>query len=134
MKRTLFGILALSLLPSLAFAQPLEWSGVQAVGGLKVGTPYKQFGQWYLPIRADVSGLAGGKTLNSGLVCGSTNVRLDHGHLLLTMNTALAGSFSSGSAKCAPVDLSQIKPGNYDVVYRSPSEPDQALGQIQITP
>lgn len=133
MKRTLFTLVALSLLPVAAVAKPLEWSGVQAVGGVRIGTPYAKSGQWYLPVEADVSGLKGGTVVNSGLGCAVT-ARPDGGTLLVTVDAKLAGSLARSSAKCEPVKLGHIKAGGYDVVYRSPSEPDQALGRIDIAP
>ncbi|MEX2130640.1 MAG: hypothetical protein WD772_04075 [Pseudohongiellaceae bacterium] len=36
--------------------QPLDWSFIQAVGGIRLGEPYNQNGLVFVPIVADVSG------------------------------------------------------------------------------
>lgn len=128
MKVALIALAAL-MIPAAASAKSLEWSDVQHNGGMTIGTPYLQAGKWFLPVEANV-----GK-FDSGLVCGNPDVRQDHGQVQLTLHTALAGFFaSSTTGKCAPIALGNLKPGSYYVVYRSPSEPDQSLGPIDIKP
>jgi hypothetical protein len=122
-------LFAALLVPAAASAKSLEWSDVQHNGGMTIGTPYAESGQWFLPVEADI-----GK-LNSAWVCDGIKAHQDHDRVQLTLNTAVAGLFtSSKTGKCAPIALGRIKPGSYYVVYRSPSEPDQSLGQIDIKP
>ena len=124
-----FIALILLAVPGAVSAKSLEWSDVQHNGGLTIGTPYLKAGQWYLPVDADI-----GK-LNSAWVCDGFKTRQARSTLQLTLNTAVSGLFTAAkSSKCAPIALGNLKPGSYYVVYRSPSEPDQSLGQIDLRP
>jgi hypothetical protein len=125
-----------SLLSLPAAAEQQAWSFVQAVGGIEIGTPFKDEKGWTLPVRADVSGLqtitSKPTTLNSGLSCQSVEASIKDHSIYLKILTSLAGR--GRSSQCPPTLLGQITAGKYAVFYRGPNEPAVAIGNLTIEP
>lgn len=123
----------------LLLALPLQarirsWSFVQQSGGLRIGQPYRQFTNWYLPISANVSGLEAITTppsqLNSGLNCQEVMADIDEQAIYL----AIVTEEGKGDARCPPAKLRDIAPGHYRVYYQYDEAKPRALGEITITP
>lgn len=127
--------LALPLLLLLALplqAQIRSWSFVQQSGGLRIGQPYRQFTNWYLPVSANVSGVERITTapsqLNSGLACHEVVTDIDQQAIYL----AIATEVGQGDARCPPAKLRDIAPGRYQVYYQYDEEQPKPLGEITI--
>jgi hypothetical protein len=127
---------AFSLLLLLALPLQAEiraWSFVQQSGGLRIGQPYRQFTSWYLPIRANVSGIEAISTqpsqLNSGLTCKEVMTDIDKQAIYL----AIATEVGKGDARCPPAKLRDIAPGRYRVYYQYDESRPKPLGDITIT-
>lgn len=116
------------------FAQEQKWEFVQSVGGLSVGYPSLDSGNWYLPVQANVSGLENitreSTTLNSGTACKEVKAEVDGERIYLTLITSVGGT--DKDARCPSVFLGQIAAGKYNVYYRGPAEPPIWLAEIYI--
>ena len=128
---------ALPLLLLLALplqAQIRSWSFVQQSGGLRIGQPYRQFTNWYLPVSANVSGLEAITTeprqRNSGLSCKEVMTDIDKQAIYL----AIATGEKKGDVRCPPAKLRGIAPGRYRVYYQYDEAKPRALGEITIPP
>lgn len=115
-------------------AETRDWSFVQTIGGLKVGTPYKSKGVWLLPIQSDVSGLQTvtikPTALNSVLSCKRTNAKIKNNSIYLTIVTGLASR--EHNSLCPPAILGNIPVGKYLVFYGSPAESPVSLGIVTV--
>ena len=127
---------ALPLLLLLALplqAQIRSWSFVQQSGGLRIGQPYRQFTNWYLPVSANVSGIERITTtpsqFNNGLTCQEVMTDIDKQAIYL----AIATTEGKGNARCPPAKLRDIAPGRYRVYYQYDEVKPRALGEITIT-
>ena len=125
---------AICLTALAAQAEPQGWGFTQAVGGISIGTPAQNEGQWLLPISSNVSGLeqvtTKPTTINSALGCSLTHAVIESNKIYLTIVTALTKK--SATAKCPDAKLGALKPGKYSVFYRGPNEALHFLGEVAI--
>jgi len=126
--------LLIAFLPVSVLADSESWSFVQSVGGLAIDTPTHGTHGWVLPVRANVSGLetitAKPTTLNSALICESTNAAIEGRNIYITIVSALV--HPKTSSRCPPATLGEISAGKYSVFYRGPSETPVRLGEVSI--
>jgi hypothetical protein len=113
-----------------------DWSFVQSVGGIALGTPRRdERGHVLLPIRCDVSGTETITTrptaINSGNVCVAPQMRVRSGTVYLTVRTSLP-SKRYPNARCPDADLGELPAGQYSVIYANPDGSQHPLGSIQI--
>lgn len=132
MTRVFITISALTLLACSIFAEPQTWNFVQSVGGISIGTPFRNESGWILPVNADVSGFQPrtGTAINSGIACRNTANKIEGNAIYLTIITSVAGD--GRVAQCPPAYLGQLSPGRYDVFYRGPNERAIKLGEVSI--
>lgn len=130
-----------SLLASHAIAGPQDWSFIQAVGGMQIGTPYQEYGDWYLPVMADLSGqqrISTAPTAHHGTIrCKEVLVDVAAERIYLTVSTdtlSAGASHPQDGARCPPARLDEIAPGKYGVYYQYNDKEPHRLGEITITP
>ena len=135
MNRTLLAIV-FCMTALQACAHSSSWGFIQAVGGMAIGTPKQENGEWSLPVTVDVSGLttvtAQPTTLNSALICEKTVATVKGHNIYLAVFTRVAGG--SHTSKCPPAKLGSIPTGNYRVFYRVQNESPIALGELRVGP
>ena len=129
-------LLALLATSCSVVAEPRDWNFVQAVGGIAIGDPAKEFGGWVLPVRADVSGLQTitdkPTTMNSALVCASVQATVEGKAIYVTVRTGVVRKGLSSA--CPPANLGDIKAGSYAVFYRESSGRAVQLREVAIGP
>ena len=130
-----------SLLVSHAMAGPQDWAFMQAVGGMQIGTPYQKYGDWYLPVMADLSGqqrISTPPTTRHGTIrCKEVLVDVAAERIYLTVSTdtlSAGASHPQDGARCPPARLDEIAPGRYGVYYQYNDKAPHRLGEITITP
>lgn len=120
------------LLPLAVCSEPKSWDFMQSVGGLAIGPAYVRETQWFLPVRADVSGLneitLKPKRVNSALICESTTAIVEGESIYLTVNTGIIREHYSPA--CPAASLGSLKEGNYRLFYRSPDGTSHELGAV----
>jgi len=131
-----FGFSACSHVLSYAARESKDWEFVQSVGGLKLGSPYRDSkGHVLLPIICDVSGTKKitkqPTTLNSALACDTPSVIKRRCTILIAVRTTIASELHPNAA-CSPADLGVIQPGTYFVDYLGPKGARNNLGSIVI--
>jgi hypothetical protein len=113
-----------------------NWSFVESVGGIAVGTPQRTAQGWVLPVDADVSGLRNITTrptaTNSGIACKGIGAKVEGRAVYLTLVSQVAGQ--GGEARCPPVNLGAMDVGKYTVLYAGAGEPPHTIGSIVIEP
>jgi hypothetical protein len=132
-------LVAVILLIAVADCDAVEsrdWQFVQSVGGLALGTPWRDNrGHILLPVRCDVSGTqtitVRPTAMNSALVCEPPDTRVRSSTVLLTIRTVIAGS-RKADARCPAADLGAPPAGVYSVIYLSPGGSRHPLGSIHI--
>ncbi len=126
-------------LPVLAghakFEQARSWHFIDARGGLQVGQPIRESGQWLLPVACNVSGIEalGSRPviIHNNLAWSKSVARVEGFLVFLTLYTALQGP-RSPSAKCGPAEIPRLQSGTYEVLYLNPDGTTQQLGEIII--
>jgi hypothetical protein len=113
-----------------------DWKFVQSVGGLALGTPWRDNrGHVLLPVQCDVSGTqtitVHPTAMNSALVCEPPDTRVRSNTVFLTIRTVIAGSRKT-DARCPAADVGALPAGVYSVTYLSPDGSRHPLGSIQI--
>lgn len=125
-------IKALCFLPLAICSEPRDWSFVQSVGGIALGSSSFQEGSWSLSIRVNVSGLeqitAKPTLQNSDLACTRTEARVKGDAIYITIDTGLIRE--GYSAACPSAALGNVPGGRYKVFYKSPGGELQPMGAI----
>jgi hypothetical protein len=121
-------LLALS---SPAHAEKRDWTFVESVGGLSVGTPYHTAEGVMLPVRAAVSGI---KTftvkptvMNSSVGCEKVIAVVEGHKIYLTVETSFGGN-----SRCPAAKLGAVEAGKYAVLYREPDGHTVPLDKVTI--
>ena len=114
---------------------------MQAVGGMRIGTPYQEYGDWYLPVIANLSGtqrISTAPTTRHGAIrCKEVLVDVAAERIYLTVSTdtlSAGASHPKDGARCPPARLDEIAPGKYRVYYQYNDKEPHRLGDITITP
>ena len=122
--------------PSVVLPHEQPWSFVQAVGGLTVEAPRRTNGGIELPMHVDVSGLTTvthrPTTINSGLICTATRVKVVAQTMHLTIETGPPRL--GGSGVCPPAQLGVVPPGVYTVYYGTATNDSTLIGRVTIAP
>jgi hypothetical protein len=134
MNKTTLLIMAALLIACGALVEERDWSFVKAVGGMSIGTPREENGEWLLPVEADVSGLrtvtVKPTTLNSALACKEVRSSVNNNVIHLSLITALAAK--GHSSTCPAAKLGTIAPGRYVVFYGGRKDKVVRLGEVNI--
>jgi hypothetical protein len=115
-------LLLLLLAPAAVAAEnPASWQFMESVGGMKVGAPQPQEGGgWLLPLECDLTGLRRISTdptiLNSTQVIEQARWRIVDNQLQVTL-LLKPSSYATDAARCTPLRLQGVKPGEYEAVY-----------------
>lgn len=112
------------------------WGFMLSVGGLTLGTPQSQNGNWSLPVNCDISGLKQFSMkptiVNSGIVWADTDASIEKDKIYLTIETWVAGSFNKSTTACGPGSLGKLKAGQYQVYYRDPDGSEHFIQPIDL--
>jgi hypothetical protein len=113
-----------------------DWAFVQSVGGMALGTPYRNASGVMLPVAVDVSGLRAITTtpriVNSGLALKEIAVWREGRTLGLALITTVAGPGARTTS--GDLELGPLEPGRYTVVYPEPDGRRVELGEIAVAP
>lgn len=121
-KRLALLLFPLTLAPAAtAVANPADWQFIESVGGMKVGEPQRQeSGDWLLPLECDLTGLRRISTdpsiLNSTQVIEQARWHIVDNQLRVTL-LLKPSSYATDAARCTPLLLQGVKPGEYEAVY-----------------
>jgi hypothetical protein len=117
------------------FSEKLNFQGIQQVGGIAVGKPFRKGRTVYLPVECNVSGeqkiTVEPTTMNSGSAIRhiAKNVEKDAIFLTVVM-TVIHGKLTTTPK--GPVKLGRIAHGDYKVYYRSPGASDVLLATVSV--
>lgn len=116
-------------------AKRVSWDFLQSVGGIKIGTPYRDArGGAHLPIDCDISGTQAittqPKALNSGWVVKKVRAKVKGKNIHIIIVSCLAHGRLTGFAPAA--SLSRLAAGSYHVVYEDPDGTTHAMGTIDL--
>ncbi len=145
MKRRALRTIRAYLAASLLVVSPLSvragvlpeqqtWELMQSLGGISIGTPYRENAIWYLPVSCDVSGrtkvTVQPTMLNSALAAGDVKVDVNGSAVSITVVTRMASH--NKSPLCKPAALGSLREGTYSVSYRDPDGTQHELGRIEL--
>jgi hypothetical protein len=124
-----------SSLMSMAAYSSRDWEFIQSVGGIAVGSPWRDDGGYvFLPIDCDVSGLRAitvkPTLINSALVCEAPRVRVRERSVFILICTSLPSG--RHDSQCPDGELGKLSPGTYDAFYGSPGDFEHPLGSIDV--
>jgi hypothetical protein len=136
--RNYLAALLLVLSPLAAFAGILPerqtWAFMQSVGGISIGSPYRDGTGFSVPLSCDVSGLkkitVQPAMLNSALAADDVDVVVTDRVIYLTVVTTPVSR--NKSPLCKPALLGDLSSGEYQVIYRDPDGTEHELGTILI--
>lgn len=114
-------------------ARRVSWDFLQSVGGIKIGTPYRDArGGVHLPIDCDISGTQAittqPKALNSGWVVKKVRAKVKDKNIHIIIVSCLAHGRLTGFAPDA--SLGRLTAGSYHVVYDDPDGTTHPMGTI----
>ncbi len=119
------------------FIEPRSWHFLNARGGIALEQPFREGGQWLLPVSCNVSGI---KTINakpttrhSQLAWAETVAKVDGFSIYLTIHTARQ-SPDYPTAICDAAAINYLEPGVYDVFYLDPDGASLWLDFIKVEP
>ena len=128
----LVGLMLIGLYAALSYGRPFPMASLQNLGGIKpVGAIRDPRGSVRLQLACDLSGLET-ITVTPRTVAHFGGVEwvdaaVEGNRVFVTIYWSIGGS-----ASAPPVDIGQIPPGIYEVLYRSPQQPDSPLGTVVV--
>lgn len=136
------GIIALAVVcavlpkPASAFVSEQDWAYVQAIGGMKLGTPQQKDGNWTLPVDIDVTGSRAVTTQptaqHPGLVCAGIQAEPHGNTFYFSLFTSYPWLGADKGGGCPPIVLGHLSPGTYTLYYRGLNEDPVKLAEIVI--
>lgn len=117
----LLSLLSLAATPAMAAESPASWAFIESVGGMKIGKAEPaEGGGWVVPLECDLTGLRRISTdptvLNSTQVIDQVQWRLQDKTLVVSLFLK-PSSYATDAARCGPLLVQGIKPGEYEAVY-----------------
>ena len=124
----LVGLMLIGLYGAVSYGRPFPMASIQDLGGIMpLGASRDPSGSVRLQLACDLSGLetitVKPRTVAHFGGVESIDAAVEGNRVYVTVNWAVGGS-----ASAPPVDIGPIPPGSYEVLYRSPQQPDVPIG------